>query len=127
MKKGIFCLQVLLFVFAFHTDALADVSGSFIQKNAATVIIQVETTPPPPGAYIVEVQVPAGVNITGLKPESSGYNRKKGMVKWLLKNPGTGRKDLVIIFAGAVDASSLKGVIHYRHPVSGHSIANPIN
>ncbi len=126
MKKVILCLLLLFFwpISSLYSDT--SVTGRYVQSGSNTIIIQLNTSPPPPAAFIVQLKIPAGLQIKSASPDPAGFNSKTGSVKWLIKQPQTGASKLSITTSSPIGIPGLKGEIRFRHPKSGRSVSNSI-
>lgn len=118
-------LFLLLFVFfALPLYAETNVSGHYSGGQGNQVTIQLYVAAPPPAAFIVLQQLPAGVQLVNATPAPSGFNGR--LVKWLFKHPHTGSTTISMHLSKQVVANQLRGEIRFRHPKNGNMFKKQI-
>lgn len=117
IQRRSFLLLLLCVFFALPLHAETNVSGHYDGGQGNQVTIQLSVAAPPPAAFIVLQQLPAGVQLVNASPAPSGFNGRQ--VKWLFKHPHTGGTTISMQLSKPVAVNQLQGEIRFRHPKNG--------
>jgi uncharacterized protein (DUF58 family) len=111
---------LLALVFLLATSGHADgVSARLFQDQPNSVIVEISMSRPSPNNLIVEVFLPRGVTVSAGQPKPAKIERKKGSVRWLLKDTGPGTVQVRLVANQAVPLPDCTAIIRYRQPGSG--------
>lgn len=117
LRQRVILIFLLLFVvFVPSLRAESSVSGRY-GGGGTQVQITLSVGAPPPAAFIVLQQLPAGVQLVNASPPPSGANGQQ--VKWLFKRPQSGGAVITMQFSRPVAVRKLRGEISFRHPQNG--------
>lgn len=120
-RSFLFAFLCLLFALPLHAET--NVSGRY-GGQGTQVTIQLSVAAPPPMAFIVLQQLPAGVQLVHASPAPSGMNDQQ--IKWLFKHPHPGGATISMQLSKPVAVHQLRGEIRFRHPKSGNMFTKPI-
>jgi hypothetical protein len=117
------CSLLLSLIFIMATAGRADaVSARFFQDQPNSAVVEISLSRPAPTNLIVEVFLPRGLAVTAGQPKPAKIDRKKGTVRWLLKDTQPGTVQLRLVVDQALRLSDCTALIRYRHPGSGNLI-----
>lgn len=111
-------LLALLFLLATSGHA-GGASARLFQDQPNSVIVEISLSRPAPNNLIVELFLPRGVTAAAGQPKPAKIERKKGSVRWLLKDTGPGTVQVRLVANQAVRLSECTALIRYRQPGSG--------
>lgn len=115
-----FCGFLFILVFLLTTNGYADgVTARLFQDQPNTAIVEISLSRPAPANLIVEVFLPRGLTVTAGQPKPAKIERKKGSVRWLLKDTGPGTVHLRLVANRSVRLSECTALVRYRQPGSG--------
>lgn len=117
IQRRSFLFVLLCVFFALPLHAETNVSGHYAGGQGNQVTIQLSVAAPPPAAFIVLQQLPAGVQLVNASPAPSGFNSQQ--VKWLFKHPHPGGTTISMQLSRPVAVNQLRGEIRFRHPKDG--------
>ena len=103
------------------------VSGHYISSAGKRIDLALDIQSPAPASVIVEQYLPPDTEIVVSKPEFKKYNRKKGEVKWLLKNVSSGKMTISLQLANAIGKGDVQALIRCKDPATGKFIEKKIH
>ena len=120
---------IMLICLGLTPPAMAEtgVAGRYLAGGGSDVQILLTIQDPPPAAFIVQQQIPAGVRMTAAEPAPAGLQQEGGVIKWLFKHPQPGSVILTLQLSKQVVENQLAGEISYRHPRSGTLVTQKIS
>ena len=123
MRRVIVALAVLVLGAGFfdpgEVQAKGQFAARFVQEQGKEIILQVTMGSPPPRTLIVLQRVPTDAVLLSATPEPKQYKRKKGEIRWLVKNPGSGEQNFVSRFYTALTPEKLSAMVRCKDPESG--------
>ena len=123
-QRRSFLFLLLCVLCALPVHAETNISGHYSGGQGTQVTIQLSVAAPPPAAFIVLQQLPAGVQLVNASPAPSGLNNQQ--VKWLFKHPSSGNETISMQLSRPVAVKELRGEIRFRHPKSGNMFTRQI-
>ncbi len=126
MMRQTLCVLTFILFFASPILAAADVNGHLVAGGGKTMQIRLSVSAPPPKAFIVQHQLPAGVHIVNATPKPSGYSQGAASVKWLFKHPGTGSSTITVQLNRPISAGQAPGEIRFQNPSNGAMVSKKI-
>jgi hypothetical protein len=120
--------RIFLFLFLFPAFvpplyAGTNVSGHYA-GGGTNVTINLSVSSPPPAAFIVLQQLPAGVQLINASPAPAGANGQQ--IKWLFKHPRAGGAGISMQLSKPVTTNQLRGEIRFQHPKNGKMFSQRI-
>ena len=111
---------ILLSVCSFASvgQAADGIRGQYVRKTATSFVLEILVDRPAPANLIVIQRIPPGTAISKASPPPSKYNRKKGVVRWLLRNVAPGTIQVRLDLQARVDPAQVQAEIRCKNPVS---------
>ncbi len=122
--KVLACQTVLVSLLVFIAVGLcrADQASATIGRDGNRVVLKISLPSPPPVNLIAQITVPPQVNIVSTSPPAAKVDKKKSIIKWLVKNPQPGASQFFVTTSPGVDPASVSAMILYRNPGDGSMI-----
>lgn len=123
LKTLAICSALICLTIAITTEiSRADQVSAALQHNNNKLTLKVFLASPPPVNLIAQITIPAQVKIVSTSPKATKVDRKKSMIKWLVKNPQAGTLQFAVTTSPGADPSSVAAVVLYRKPGDGSLI-----
>lgn len=103
------------------------VTGQYTSSSGKSITLSLNIHSPAPVSLIIEQYLPPGTEILTSKPEFKKYNRKKGKVKWLLKNIRSGKMTVSLKLANEIAQGSVQALLRCKDPSTGKFIEKKIH
>jgi hypothetical protein len=119
-QAGIAATAFLLFVFSLAPSGQAAeiIQGQYISKTATSFVLKIQVGRPAPANLIVIQRLPPGTAISNASPPPNKYNKKKGVVRWLLRNVRPGTLQVSLNLKNRVNPGQVRAEIRCKNPVS---------
>lgn len=112
----------LLCVLTLGTGRADAASAQLLQRQANSVVVQINLEQPAPANLIAELYFPPGVQIVSASPHPAKIDRNRGVVRWLLKATRPGTQLLQVSGNQPLRLSDFSARIRYRQPGSGQMV-----
>jgi len=109
----LFCLS-----FAGTGQAAELVTGRYLNKTGTRFVLEISVASSAPVNLIVIQKVPPGSGVVMADPAFKKYNRKKGAMRWLLRNVSSGRHQVRFELKQPVSPDSVRAEIRCKNPVN---------
>jgi len=103
-------------------DSMADQVAATLQQQAQNLNLEVSVAAPPPASLIAVMELPPQTKIQATSPRNAKLDPKNSQIKWLVKNPGTGRLRFSVTVSKPTDLAKVSAEILYRKPGGGKLI-----
>jgi hypothetical protein len=91
-----------------------EITAGLQKKGSAGFVLEVDLPKPAPGNIIAEIQYPPSLDVQTAQPRAAKIDRKKGLIKWLIKNARPGKLKLQAGFSQPFEKSTISGYVRYR-------------
>ena len=103
-------------------DCLAEQVAATLQQQAQNLNLEVSVADPPPTSLIAVMELPPQTKIQATSPRNAKLDPKNSQIKWLVKNPRTGKLRFSVTVSKPIDLSKVSAEILYRKPAGGKLI-----
>ena len=103
-------------------DCLAEQVAATLQQQAQNLNLEVSVADPPPTSLIAVMELPPQTKIQATSPRNAKLDPKNSQIKWLVKNPRTGKLRFSVTVSKPIDLSKVSAEILYRKPGGGKLI-----
>ncbi len=100
-------------------DCLAEQVAATLQQQAQNLNLEVSVADPPPTSLIAVMELPPQTKIQATSPRNAKLDPKNSQIKWLVKNPRTGKLRFSVTVSKPIDLSKVSAEILYRKPGGG--------
>jgi len=100
-------------------DCLAEQVAATLQQQAQNLNLEVSVADPPPTSLIAVMELPPQTKIQAISPRNAKLDPKNSQIKWLVKNPRTGKLRFSVTVSKPIDLSKVSAEILYRKPGGG--------
>lgn len=118
-NRHVLLIAALLFFTAFATICSAGQGTATLTAQDDQLILLVDIPKPPPVNLIAQLKLQTHTQILSTTPKAVKIDKKKSIVKWLVKNPQPGQLRFSVKTSPPVKASSADAVVTYRKPGDG--------
>lgn len=110
----------LLFVFGLASagQGAEIIKGQYVSKTATSFVLEIQVGRPAPANLIVIQRLPPGTAINNASPPPNKYNKRKGVVRWLLRNVRPGSLQIRLDLQDRVNPGQVRAEIRCKNPVS---------
>jgi len=115
-------LLVSILLWGGAVDSMADQVAATLQQQAQNLNLEVSVAAPPPASLIAVMELPPQTKIQATSPRNAKLDPKNSQIKWLVKNPGTGRLRFSVTVSKPTDLAKVSAEILYRKPGGGKLI-----
>ena len=116
--------QILIFFFLllatpFITEAADNISAHYTDRHPTHLTLEIQIRPPAPASIILIQYLPPGTSLKSATPAYKKYNKNKGEVRWLLRNPTSGVIQVGLDLAGPINPEQARAIIRWVDPGNG--------
>ena len=112
-------LLVSIVLWSGTVDCLAEQVAATLQQQAQNLNLEVSVADPPPTSLIAVMELPPQTKIQATSPRNAKLDPKNSQIKWLVKNPRTGKLRFSVTVSKPIDLAKVSAEILYRKPGGG--------
>lgn len=118
--RHLWLIIALLFFFAASSVfCQADQGSATLTAQNNQLLLHVTLPKPPPDNLIVQLKLQSQTQIVATTPKAAKIDKKKSVVKWLVKSPQPKQLKFSVRTSSPIRASSASAVVTYRKPGDG--------
>lgn len=128
LQKYLICIAALFFCLCLAGAGLAEsiISGHYSSKTPTRLILEINIGSPAPENLIVIQHVPPGTAVANASPALKKYNKKRGEIRWLLRNVQAGTHRLQLTLQAPVNPDMVHAEIRCKNPASRQMITTTV-
>jgi len=122
MRLALALVFLLAVIMPGNASADTLVQCRYLKAEGTNIELRLDIASPPPVSVILAQNLPPGVTITDARPQFNKFNKKQGVVKWLLKDVAPGSLVVHMRLSRPIQADEIRGEIRYMDPAVGKMI-----